>query len=135
MGSQLLQAIVCTSFIKSLRVIELCSRPEVQRNFIAYIVDLTNVLDILFTLTASRSKEKLNIRAIKAAYKAYYGSTRRAHVHTQIRECSLSIFGSSGVISAIESLVRQRYDTDKELARKIGEVSAEYLEGEEPWYP
>ena len=113
---------------------ELCSRTEVQRNFIAYIADLTNVLDILFTLTASRSEENLNIRTIKVAYTAYYRSTRRAHVHTQIRECSLTIFGSS-VISAVETLVRQRYDIDKELAKKIGEVSAGGLKGEEPWYP
>ena len=116
-------------------MIEVCSRPDVQRNFIAYIVDLTNVLDILFTLTAGRSEENLNIKAIKAAYKGYYGSTRRTHVHTQIRGYSPSILGSNDVISAIETLVRQRYNTDTELARKVGAVSANDLEGEETWYP
>jgi len=116
-------------------VVEICSRPEVQRNFIAYIVDLTNVLDILFTLTVRGYGENLNIRTIKAAYKAYFGSTRRTHVHAQIRGYSPSIFGSNGVISEVEVLVRQRYVIDKELIRKIGEVSAEDLEEEEPWYP
>jgi len=135
MGPKYLQANVCPSLIKSLRVTELCSRPEVQRNFIAYIVDLTNVLDILFTLIANRDQENLNIRAIKAAYKAYYGSMRRVQVHAQIRGCSVSIFGSSSVVSEIVSLIRQRYVIDSELARKIGEVSAKYLEGEEVWYP
>jgi len=106
-----------------------------QQKFIAYIADLTNVLDILFTLTASRNEENLNVRATKAAWKAYYGSTRRVHVHAQIMGRSLSIFGSSGVISEVETLVRQRYVIDKELTKKIGEVSAGDLEGEEPWYP
>lgn len=106
-----------------------------QRNFIAYIADLTNVLDILFTLTASRSEENLNIRAIKAAYKAYCGSMRRVQVHAQIRGCSVSTFGSSDVVSEIVSLVRQRYVIDKELVKNIAEVSATYLEGEEAWYP
>ena len=56
-------------------------------------------------------------------------------MHAQIRGYSPSIFGSNGVISEVEVLVRQRYVIDKELIRKIGEVSAEDLEEEEPWYP
>ncbi|KAL4077465.1 hypothetical protein J3A83DRAFT_4368789 [Scleroderma citrinum] len=107
---------------------------DVQRNFMAYIADLTNILDILFTLTASRSEENLNIRTIKAAWMAYYGSMRRKHVHAQIRGCSVAIFGSSGVVSEIESIVRKRYVIDEELVKAIRKISPADLEGEEAWY-
>jgi len=106
-----------------------------QQKFIAYIADLTNVLDILFTLTASRNEDNLNIRAIKAAYKGYYGSMRRMQVHTKIRGCSLSMIESSGVISEVAALVQQRYINDEELGKKIEQVLAGDLKGDEPWYP
>ncbi|KAL4074737.1 hypothetical protein V8B97DRAFT_1868358, partial [Scleroderma yunnanense] len=107
--------------------------PEVQRNFMAYITDLTYVLDILFTLTASRSEENLNVRTVKAALRSYHDSMRRKHVHTKIRGCSPTILGSSGVISEIEFLVRQRYVIDEELTKKIGGISLEHLQREEAW--
>ena len=118
-----------------LRLIEPCFRPDVQRKFMAYIVDLTNVLDILFTLTSHKSQENLNIRTIKAALLAYYESMRRKHVHIHIRECSVAIFGSSGVVVEIELLLSNRYDIDKELVERIGKITPDRLEGEEAWYP
>ena len=101
----------------------------------AYIVDLTNVLDILFTLTSRKSQENINIRTIKAALVAYYRSIRREDVHNQIRECSVGKFRSSGVVSEIESLIVQRYVIDEELVKTIGEITPEQLEVEEDWYP
>ena len=114
--------------------IEFCSRPEVQRKFMAYIADLTHVLDILFTLTSRRGQENLNVKTIKAAVMAYHKSMRRNQVHTQIRGCSVAIFGSSGVVTEIESLVLKRYVIDEELMKAIGKITPEQLEGEEDWY-
>ena len=116
-----------------LRLIEPCFSPDVQRKFMAYIVDLTNVLDILFTLTSRRNQENLNIRTIKVALMAYYKSMRRNHVHTQIRECSVRIFGSSGVVAEIESLLSRRYVVDEELVKAIEMITLEKLEREEAW--
>ncbi|KIM53245.1 hypothetical protein SCLCIDRAFT_32005 [Scleroderma citrinum Foug A] len=107
--------------------------PEVQRNFVVYIADLTNVLDILFTLTSCRNEQNLNIRTVKAAWKAYYESIRSKHVHAQIRGCSVTIFGNNAVILEIENLVRQRYVIDQVLMKRVREVSARDLEREEPW--
>ena len=101
----------------------------------AYIVDLTNVLDILFTLTSRRNQENLNIRTIKVALITYYKSMRRNHVHTQIRECSVGIFGSSGVVTEIESLLSRRYVVDEELVKAIEMIAPENLEREEAWWP
>ncbi|KIM53834.1 hypothetical protein SCLCIDRAFT_1222464 [Scleroderma citrinum Foug A] len=83
-------------------------RPEVQQIFMAYITDLTNVLDALYTLVTRRSDDNLNIRTVKIALMAYYKSMKRKEVHARIRKCSGIIFGSNGVISEIESLVRER---------------------------
>lgn len=114
-------------------MIEPCFRPEVQRNFMAYIADLTNVLDILFTLTSCRNEQNLNIRTVKAAWKAYYESIRSKHVHAQIRGCPVTTFGNNAVILEIENLVRQRYVIDQVLMKRVREVSARDLEREEPW--
>ena len=100
----------------------------------AYIADLTHVLDILFTLTSRRGQENLNVKTIKAAVMAYHKSMRRNQVHTQIRGCSVAIFGSSGVVTEIESLVLKRYVIDEELMKAIGKITPEQLEGEEDWY-
>lgn len=94
----------------------------------AYIVNLTNVLDILLTLTSCRNQENLTIRTIKVALMTYYKSIRN-HVHTQIRECSVEIFGSSGVAAGIESLkLSRRYDINDELVKAIEMIAPEHLE-------
>ena len=118
----------------SLSSMEFCFRPE-ERKFTAYIADLTNILDILFTLTSRRGQENLNVKTVKAAVMAYHKSMRRNHIHTQIRHRSVTIFRSSSVVAKIESLVLTRYIIDEELVEAIGKITPEELEGEEDWYP
>lgn len=109
-------------------------RPEVQRIFMAYIADLTNVLDTLYTLTTRRKDTNLNIRTVKTAFMAYCRSVRRRDVHTRIRQYSITTLGSNGVISEIQSLVRERYAIDKDLMKAIWKIPPSDLEGEEAWY-
>ncbi|KAI6113478.1 hypothetical protein EDD16DRAFT_1865173, partial [Pisolithus croceorrhizus] len=55
------------------------------KRFMAYIVDLIHVLEILFTLTANHGGEELKRRAIKLAFKAYHDSEMRRNAHAQIK--------------------------------------------------
>ena len=120
--------------LAGLSPIEFCFRPDVQRKFMAYIADLTNVLDILFTLTSRRGQKHLNVKTIKAAVMTYHKSMRRNQIHAQVRYCSVAIFGSSGVVAEIEDLVLRRYVIDEGLMKAIGKITLEQLEGEEDWY-
>ncbi|KAI6007821.1 hypothetical protein EDC04DRAFT_3095525 [Pisolithus marmoratus] len=54
------------------------------QKFVAYIVDLTHVLEMLFPLTADERGKKLTRRAIKLAFKAYYESSWMRDVHEDI---------------------------------------------------
>ncbi|KAL4077780.1 hypothetical protein J3A83DRAFT_1663014 [Scleroderma citrinum] len=80
--------------------------PEVQRRFIAYITDLTHVLDILFTMTASRSEKNLTIKVIKVAIVAYQTSQRRRDVHNKVNGLLIKLIGGCDVTAEMESLVK-----------------------------
>ena len=67
------------------------ARHELQRKFMAYIIDLTYIIYILFMLTLGenglyREQPAITRRLIKATYLEYYESTLKAHVHSKIRE-------------------------------------------------
>ena len=113
--------------------IDLCSRPAVQRKFMAYITDLTHVLDIIFVLTASRDERKPTIRIIKTAIVLYQMSQRRWDVHTKIKELSIGFFGGCDVNTEMESIVKSRYITDGELKEKVEMITSAELEGDEDW--
>ena len=116
-------------------IIDLSSRPEVQRKFIAYIADLTHVLDIIFTLVASRREKQLTIRIIKTAIVLYQTSQRRRDVHIKIKRLPIGFFGGCDVNMEMESCVKSRYIIDEDLRKKIDEISPAELEGEEDWNP
>ena len=101
----------------------------------AYITDLTHVLDIIFTLTTSRNEKKLTIRIIKAAIVLYQTSQRRRDVHTKIKELPIAFFGGCDVIVEMESIVKSRYTTDDDLKKNVEERTPAELEGEEDWDP
>ncbi|KAL4077790.1 hypothetical protein J3A83DRAFT_4369168 [Scleroderma citrinum] len=105
--------------------------PEVQRKFIAYITDLTHVLDILFTLIASRSEKNLTKGLITTAVVVFQTSQRRRDVHTKIRELAITFFGGCDVIGETESFVKSRYIEDIELKQKVEQMTPGELEGEE----
>jgi len=100
----------------------------------AYITDLTHVLDIIFTLTVSRSVEKLTIKIIKAAIVLYQMSQRRVDVHTKIKELPIAVFRGCDVNAEMESIVKSRYITDVDLKERVEEITPADLDGEEDWY-
>ena len=64
---------------------------EPQRKFMAYIIDLTYIMYILFQLTLGgnepyREQPTITGRLIKATYMSYYDSPLMVHVHSKIRE-------------------------------------------------
>ena len=59
--------------------------------FMAYIIDLTYIVYILFELTLGENgpyqkQPIITRRLIKATYMSYYNSPLKVHVHTKIRE-------------------------------------------------
>ncbi|KIM66452.1 hypothetical protein SCLCIDRAFT_1211206 [Scleroderma citrinum Foug A] len=108
--------------------------PEVQRKFMAYITDLTHVMDIIFTLTVSRNEKKLAIRIIKAAIVLYQTSQRRRDVHIKIKELPIErFFGGCDINAEMESIVKSRYTTDDDLKDKVEKITSAELEGDEDW--
>ena len=99
----------------------------------AYIADLTHVLDIVFTLTTSGDEKKLTIRIIKTAIVLYQASQRRRDVHTKINELPIAFFGGCDVNAEMESIVKSRYITDGELKEKVEKITPTESEGDEDW--
>ena len=99
----------------------------------AYITDLTHVLDIIFTLTASRDEKKLTTGIIKTAIVLYHMSQRRRDVHTKIKEFPVALFASRNVNAELESIVKSRYTTDGDLKERVEKITPEELEGDEDW--
>ena len=113
--------------------IYICFRPEVQRKFMAYIVDLTHVLDIIFTLIVSSNEKKLTTGIIKAAIVLYQMSQRRRDVHAHIKGLPIGFFKGCDVSAEMESIVKSRYITDDDLKEKVEKVTPAELEGDEDW--
>lgn len=78
---------------------------NVHQKFMAYIVDLTHVLDILFALKGNEGGKKLTRRAIKLAFNAYYASSWKGKVHDSIRQFKHTITDRDEIIEKIEALV------------------------------
>ncbi|KIN94322.1 hypothetical protein M404DRAFT_1008451 [Pisolithus tinctorius Marx 270] len=76
-----------------------------HQKFMAYIVDLTHVLEILFLHTAEAKGKKLTRRAIKLAFKAYYESSWRRNVHTDIRLFEGRIGAQDPILEKITFLI------------------------------
>ncbi|KAG6332323.1 hypothetical protein ID866_6762, partial [Astraeus odoratus] len=95
--------------------------PREYRKFMAYIVDLTHIMDILFTLTDRESNQEVSLSTVRVAINAYRHSSKMRDVHTKI--CAFtntsSIISASDLTSAIDALVNERYDTDASLKSTI----------------
>ncbi|KAI6042218.1 hypothetical protein EDC04DRAFT_3108985 [Pisolithus marmoratus] len=91
---------------------------DVSRQFMAYIVDLTHVLEILFSLTADMRAKKLTRTAIKLAYKVYYRSEWMAYAHTDIRSFQCSSTARDVVLEKITSML----SSDDREARVSGAI-------------
>ncbi|KAI6166466.1 hypothetical protein EDD17DRAFT_1548652 [Pisolithus thermaeus] len=78
---------------------------KVHQKFMAYIVDLTHVLEILFLHTADARGKKLTRRAIKLAFRAYYDSLWMGNVHTEIRRFESRVGAQDPILEKITSLI------------------------------
>ncbi|KAI6043173.1 hypothetical protein EDC04DRAFT_799917 [Pisolithus marmoratus] len=78
---------------------------DVPMKFMAYIVDLTHVLEILFLLTADMRAKKLTRTAIKLVYKAYYEPEWIVHTHTDIRSFECRSTDRDAVLEKITSMI------------------------------
>ncbi|KAI6108768.1 hypothetical protein EDD16DRAFT_1893777 [Pisolithus croceorrhizus] len=107
----------------------------VPTKFMAYIVDLTHVLEILFSLTAGMRAKKLTRRAIKLAYKAYDGSEWMRLTHTDIKAFQCWSTARDEVLHKITSMISSD-GREVRVSRTIegirGEIRAD-LEKDEEW--
>ncbi|KAL4077538.1 hypothetical protein J3A83DRAFT_1606447 [Scleroderma citrinum] len=109
----------------------------VQQRFMAYIVDLIHVLEILFALTANTSGKNLTRRAIKLAFKVYHDSQMKDNAHTRIRGFDFSntqIPGRDIILEEIVSLARISYTDDSVLSQMLTGNSSANLEKDEDWH-
>ncbi|KAI9567607.1 hypothetical protein HD554DRAFT_2105264, partial [Boletus coccyginus] len=77
---------------------------NVQQIFMAFIVDLTHIMELLFILT-SRDYNRLTRRAIKLAYSTYYESGTKKRAHTKI-QAYRDVDGRDAALEMIESLIK-----------------------------
>ncbi|KAI5984716.1 hypothetical protein EDD15DRAFT_2479444 [Pisolithus albus] len=82
----------------------------VQERFIAFMVDLTHIMETLFNVSGGRC-EWVGRRAIKLAYKAYDNSAVKAWAHSQIESyCELE--GQDAALEMIERLIKPANSDD-----------------------
>ncbi|KAI6152663.1 hypothetical protein BKA82DRAFT_4113147 [Pisolithus tinctorius] len=104
----------------------------VPTRFMAYIVDLTHVLEILFALTAEMRAKKLTRTAIKIAYKAYLESEWMTHAHTDIRYFRCSTKDRDDVLDKITSMIPSG-DREDRVSRALQSKPSVSLERDEEW--
>ncbi|KAI6028866.1 hypothetical protein F5J12DRAFT_961420 [Pisolithus orientalis] len=89
------------------------------RQFVAYIVDLTNVLEILFALTTNMKGKKLTRTAIRLAFTVYSASERMQVVHRIIRDFGHQIRDRDVILENIASFLSSD-DMDTNVSRVLG---------------
>ena len=98
-----------------------CIRKNVQQIFMAFIVDLTHIMETLFILT-TRDHNKLTRRAIKLAYSTYHASDviNQAHAHIQTYR---DLNGRDAALEMIESLIKPGRSGDLNVKNYYAEIS------------
>ncbi|KAI6042243.1 hypothetical protein EDC04DRAFT_2892159 [Pisolithus marmoratus] len=108
----------------------------VHTKFMAHIVDLTHVLEILFSLTAGMTAKELTRTAIKLAYKAYYRSEWMYLTHTTISSFPCSSAARDVVLDKITSMISST-DREDQVSRAIARIReimpSVDLEKDEEW--
>ncbi|KAI6019546.1 hypothetical protein PISMIDRAFT_152987 [Pisolithus microcarpus 441] len=107
--------------------------PNVHHNFMAYIVDLVHVLEILFSLTASNNEKKLTRGAVSSAFNAYYDSEMRRDVHRQIKGVGYNIPGRDAVLDKIITLVSTSPTDDSDISSALRKIPLESLARDDEW--
>ncbi|KAI6142035.1 hypothetical protein EDD17DRAFT_1515937 [Pisolithus thermaeus] len=112
-----------------------CQSHVVQQRFIAFIVDLTHIMETLFIITEGRH-ERVGRRAIKLAYNAYNDSEVKAWAHAQI-ESYRELDGRDAALEMIERLIKPA-DSDDNANGYHAEIRKLLLDPvnlsqDEPW--
>ncbi|KAI6135274.1 hypothetical protein EV401DRAFT_519700 [Pisolithus croceorrhizus] len=107
--------------------------PNVHLKFMAYIVDLVHILEILFTLTANSNEKKLTRGAVSSAFNAYYDSEMRRNVHRQINSLDYRIQGRDTILDKIISLVKTSPTKDSDISRALRNIPSESLAKDDDW--
>ncbi|KAI6042231.1 kinase-like domain-containing protein [Pisolithus marmoratus] len=105
---------------------------DAPTKFMAYIVDLTHVLEILFSLTASMRAKKLTRTVIKLAYRAYWNSEWMVRTHTDIRLFQCSSTARDVVLDKITSMLSSD-DGEIRVSRTLERIPSVDLEKDEEW--
>ncbi|KAI5993255.1 hypothetical protein EDD15DRAFT_2439407 [Pisolithus albus] len=131
-------AIVILPFVAGLALVRWVNESyqrlqNVHQKFMAYIVDLTHVLDILFALKGGEGGKKLSRRAIKLAFNAYYTSSWMEEVHESIRQFRHTIMDHDEIMEKIEELVLAS-DREAHVTSAIKGISPVDTEQDEEWY-
>ncbi|KAI5983126.1 hypothetical protein EDD15DRAFT_2318369 [Pisolithus albus] len=105
---------------------------KVHQKFMAYIVDLTHVLEILFLLTADARGKKLTRRAIKLAFRTYYDSLWMRNVHTEIRRFENRVGAQDLVLEKITSLISSD-EAEVEVRAALEGLPPFQPDGDEEW--
>lgn len=101
--------------------------PGMQQRFIAYIVDLTHIMSILFNL--AESDKPLTRQSIKIAVQTYSDSPLRRGVHCTIRELRDALISGQSLLGKIELLVHDRI----EECSSLKPVKVADLDQDEDW--
>ncbi|KAI6113485.1 hypothetical protein EDD16DRAFT_1803693 [Pisolithus croceorrhizus] len=107
--------------------------PDVHHKFMAYIVDLVHILEILFSLTAGDDEKKLTRGAVSAAFNAYYDSEMRHSVHQRINRFDFKLPGRDTVLDEIISLVRMSPIDDSHISSALRKIPLESLAKDGDW--
>ncbi|KAI6152671.1 hypothetical protein BKA82DRAFT_4013083 [Pisolithus tinctorius] len=105
---------------------------DVPTKFMAYIVDLTHVLEILFSLTAGIREKKLTRMAVKMAYKAYLESQWVMYTHTEIRHFQCWNAARDVVLEKITTMISSD-GREVQVSRALERMPSVDLERDEEW--
>ncbi|KAI5985707.1 hypothetical protein F5J12DRAFT_775246 [Pisolithus orientalis] len=105
---------------------------DVPTKFMAYIVDLTHVLEILFSLTAGIRAKKLTRMAVKMAYKAYLESQWVMYTHTEIRHFQCWTAARDVVLEKITTMITSD-GREVHVSRALERMPSVDLERDEEW--
>ncbi|KIN94323.1 hypothetical protein M404DRAFT_1008455, partial [Pisolithus tinctorius Marx 270] len=100
--------------------------------FMAYIVDLTHVLEILFSLTPNMRAKKLTRMAVKMAYKAYLESQWVMYTHTEIRHFQCWTAARDVVLEKITTMISSD-GREVQVSRALERMPQVELERDEEW--
>ncbi|KAI6041814.1 hypothetical protein EDC04DRAFT_2601447 [Pisolithus marmoratus] len=108
--------------------------PNVHHKFMAYILDLIHVFEILFSLTANSIEKKLTRGAISSAFNAYYDSEMLHNAHIQIKAFDYRIPGPDPVLQEIISLVGTSPLDQNDISRALRNITPESLAQDDQWF-